>query len=353
MKSSFRRPASSGKMQDRIEIQFLNHASFLITSGSVKILFDPWFSGPVFNRSWRLLSEIPSPDEMLHGVTHVVISHEHPDHFHFPSLKRVSQVARQKVTLIFPNRQNPEFACVAEKLGMIFQSAKRGGSPISLSDQIHIAYFGGSENHDNTIVVQAGENIIVNQNDHYTGNALIKKIKKRYPKIDLLMTQFSLAGFYANHDHPEGIIKQGREFHLNRIEKYCQALKPKWVLPFASFIYFSDPYNHYLNQYIVRPHEVKQKLKAMDQGIQFVMPMDQILFDGKKINDRNTVNLQKLNDLFAPQNRVIEKPEPVDMDELKNLAETVVRRAPLLKKLLENPNAMGSHLNGAMLFIRS
>ena len=38
-------------------IEFVNHASVLITYGNVGILSDPWYSKSVFHNGWRLLYE--------------------------------------------------------------------------------------------------------------------------------------------------------------------------------------------------------------------------------------------------------------------------------------------------------
>ena len=70
-------------------VKLLSHASVKITAGKTAILTDPWFFGRVFNNGWGLSPE-PSLDYLkkeLANVTHIWISHEHPDHLHFPSLK--------------------------------------------------------------------------------------------------------------------------------------------------------------------------------------------------------------------------------------------------------------------------
>ncbi|HEV2336729.1 MAG TPA: hypothetical protein VGS13_14595 [Stellaceae bacterium] len=51
---------------------------------------DPWLVGSVYWRSsW--LRNYPSRDEIawLAGADHVYITHEHPDHLHLPSIRRL------------------------------------------------------------------------------------------------------------------------------------------------------------------------------------------------------------------------------------------------------------------------
>ena len=64
-------------------IQFINHASVRISYEDVSLLSDPWYFGDAFHKGWNLLVE-QSTDEIMkiiNSITHIWISHEHPDHF--------------------------------------------------------------------------------------------------------------------------------------------------------------------------------------------------------------------------------------------------------------------------------
>ena len=41
-----------------MNIEWINHASFLLEIDDLKLVSDPWMEGRVFNRSWELLAEI-------------------------------------------------------------------------------------------------------------------------------------------------------------------------------------------------------------------------------------------------------------------------------------------------------
>ena len=64
-------------------IKFINHASVLISSGNTKLLTDPWYYGDAFHKGWNLIVEQSKKEinDILNEVTHIWISHEHPDHF--------------------------------------------------------------------------------------------------------------------------------------------------------------------------------------------------------------------------------------------------------------------------------
>ena len=74
-----------------MKIKVVSHACVYLDFGEVKLLCDPWLFGTCFNNGWSLKlrddkSEVLSQEE-IQKITHIWISHEHPDHFHFPSLK--------------------------------------------------------------------------------------------------------------------------------------------------------------------------------------------------------------------------------------------------------------------------
>ena len=70
-------------MTDNTKIEFVNHASILITHNNLGILSDPWYFSSIFNKGWRLLyeNEIDYIEEVLSKTSHIYLSHEHPDHF--------------------------------------------------------------------------------------------------------------------------------------------------------------------------------------------------------------------------------------------------------------------------------
>ena len=64
-------------------IEFVNHASVIISYEEISILSDPCFDGTAFDNGWRLIHELENKDieNILKKITHIYISHEHPDHF--------------------------------------------------------------------------------------------------------------------------------------------------------------------------------------------------------------------------------------------------------------------------------
>jgi Beta-lactamase superfamily domain len=75
-----------------LKARTLGHACLAIYRvGELPLLLtDPWLVGSVYWRSWWL-QHYPSAEEIdwLARTAHVYVTHEHPDHFHMPSIRRL------------------------------------------------------------------------------------------------------------------------------------------------------------------------------------------------------------------------------------------------------------------------
>ena len=76
-----------GKISD-MKITKLGHCCLIIEEGGIKILTDP--------------GEYTDAQNSVRGLTHVIITHEHQDHFHVPSLKQV--LANNPGVAVYTNR---------------------------------------------------------------------------------------------------------------------------------------------------------------------------------------------------------------------------------------------------------
>ena len=76
----------------KTSIKFINHASVIVSDNSISVLSDPWYEGDAFHKGWNLLHETKTNDVevILNEITHIWISHEHPDHFSISFFKKFS-----------------------------------------------------------------------------------------------------------------------------------------------------------------------------------------------------------------------------------------------------------------------
>jgi hypothetical protein len=245
-------------MNKNFKVTFLNHASFAIETDESITLVDPWYFGRIFNNSWSLLKDTDDSQIDYSKVKYISVSHEHPDHLHWPTLKHIRSKTDEDITIIFPHRTNPNVMDECKKLGFSFAYIDHY-IETEIEDGYSITAF--PEGHDSALVYRIGDKVICNQNDAYLDEHVLPKMKEMFPVIDLWLFQFSLAGYYGNSTEPEVIKQRGTQFHIDKFIGYQNYLHPKMSVPFASYVYFCKQYNDYINDYAVSLKDILSKVQ--------------------------------------------------------------------------------------------
>ena len=248
------------------ELRFLNHACIRVEHGSEALLCDPWFSGRVFNQSWGLLEETEVDALDLRDVRHIWISHEHPDHLHFPTLRAIRERISGEVTVYYRRQKAQHVREALEGLGFSFVALAAGES-YRLGAGFSITPFESED--DCALLIEAGDRVILNQNDCRLSDSNCRKIKQRFPRIDAWLFQFSLAGYCGNRDDPEA-LRGAHRAQLESIRHYHAHFSPEVYIPFASFIYFCKVRNAYLNDFVVDIEDVWDMLRG--RRVQILCP---------------------------------------------------------------------------------
>ena len=121
--------------------------------------------------------------------------------------------------------------------------------------------------------------VILNLNDCVLDDpSLINIVKKTvHTQPDILLTQFSYADFaFSKSDR-----RCSAERKLNILKNILDSLDPKFIIPFASFVYFSAKDNFYMNDSINTIDKVFSFIKKNSQTTPLIMKPNQI-WDGKK-----------------------------------------------------------------------
>jgi len=129
--------------------------------------FYPWFFGTAFNGGWKLGQDIDISKLSLEATTHVCITHEHPDHFHRPTLKHINDIWNP-VFLIQATSGRRMAIFISKELKKDVVELKNGES-FSLSPSMTIEIY----NHghiDNFALVKANGSSILNINNYVLKN---------------------------------------------------------------------------------------------------------------------------------------------------------------------------------------
>ena len=270
------------KLQNTLkDIKLVNHACFSFYHGDAGCLVDPWFEGSIFNNSWKLVSEGgQAPD----NLKYIFISHEHPDHLHWPTL---SKLASSEVTVVLCQRNNDNVEINLKRLGynvlLLPNQTKHN------LDGLTVEFF--RSGHDHAIVFEQNGFVMVNQNDCQLQESTARALKDKYPEIDVWWMQFSLAGYYGNLDDKQKLVDAQKQ-HKNMFSSYQAILQPRISVPFASFVNFCREENKELNDYRVRLEDILED----NSGVQILYNGDSLLDSDYEV--RNLSNVRKWEESF-------------------------------------------------------
>lgn len=233
-----------------MEIQFVGHASFSISACGKRLLCDPWLSGKVFNDGWAHIS--PPIEVAWSKIDYLWISHEHPDHFHFPTLKAIPAEDKKRITVLYQRHASKRIVEALKKLGFATVIELPLFQWMNIEPGLEI-YCGSAGVIDSFLAIRSEGKCILNLNDCVLDENQLHHIKSDVGHVDVLFTQFSFANWVGNDaDETGGALEKRGE-----IKQQASLLKPEYLVPFASYIYFCNEENQRMNAWVNTPQEIQ------------------------------------------------------------------------------------------------
>lgn len=328
-------------------IKLINHASAKINIDGVSIISDPWYNGSVFHKGWKLIHELPVEETKKHleKTDYVFISHEHPDHFSpgfFLNKEYKSVLEKNKTKILFQETKDKRVFNFLVKNGFeVIEIPNKKYISLKNNVKIKIVKFGYI---DSALIIEGSEEKILNLNDCPLNDIdEIKKFKKEHGKFDLLLTQFSYAAWKGNKDNKE--YRQTAALDkLETLTNQFNILECKKVIPFASFIYFSNKLNHFMNDEINKPHLFQEKLKSRIDSI--------ILAPGEEQNISELAQKQESLDFWKHKYETIDK---LPLDTFDNSIDFVTLKSEYTKyknRILEINSKLLIYLSSKIKFLK-
>ena len=269
-------------------IELINHASVKLILEETTILTDPWYEGSIFHKGWQLVhkEEKNKIINSIKNIDYIYISHEHPDHFS-PSFFLDKEVK----SILISNNTKILFQETKDKRVVNFLKKNKyeileisDDKYFSLSDQIKIKIvkFGYI---DSALIIETPNIKILNANDcPLSKESEIEAFKKKHGEFDILLSQFSYAAWKGGKDKSNYRQSAAKE-KINTLVNQYNILNCKKVIPFASFIYFSNTLNKYMNDHINKPHILYDDIKNIVNVIIMAPNEKQNLNDLKQKQD--------------------------------------------------------------------
>ena len=238
-----RRPAN-------LRLQTLGHAcAVLYRDGEDPLLAtDPWLLGSVYWRSWWL-QHYPSGEEIdwLAKSACIYITHEHPDHFHMPSIRRLGRGP----TYLFP--------ALAER-GYLDHMARQGYRAETVAPLRWRAIAHGVSilsiplwNDDSLLLIDTPAALILNLNDAKPLPPVLRAIRRaadRIGKPRVLLCSYSPASLVNSFVDDGGIVSLKPPRHyVDYVCRLCDTLSADCYMPFASQAVFNRPDSSWANDH--------------------------------------------------------------------------------------------------------
>ncbi|MDA8890117.1 MBL fold metallo-hydrolase [Gammaproteobacteria bacterium] len=307
-------------------LEFINHASVLISNEEVSLLSDPWYQGDAFHKGWNLIHEL-SDDEingLLNRVTHIWISHEHPDHFSVSFFIKFKElILSNDIKILFQktNDKRVESFLLANKFNLITLEPNKW---IKIANDYKVLNFKDGF-YDSGLAINTCNMSFLNLNDcEIKTNKRCNEVYKIVGACDVLISQFSYAAWKGGKENVLWRMKAAEE-KLNTLEMQVKKFNPKYLIPFASFVNFSNEKNFYLNDSSNTPREVINKFKSNDELDIIVMKPFDILnfqFKNKNNNDASIDFWDKKYSNLSPKNKF----EIKEMTELNEIFDNYKKR---------------------------
>jgi UDP-MurNAc hydroxylase len=271
-----------GNNMKRNVLTFINHACFTVHNESALLLVDPWLEGPALNNGWSLLDQSTSNTGMLVQLersrlpVYIWYSNEHSDHFSVSFVKKLKENFRGKVTFLFRHTLDKRLhGFLRHNEFNVIECA--AGVPVALGHDMRITVFPHGDS-GSWCLINCGGRTILNLNDCVLASAedcraVRRQAERVSPRIDFLFTQFGYANWVGNPDQ-SALRKSAAHEQVNRIARQIAHLKPRVVVPFASFVYFSHPENAYHNAEQNTPQAIVKaaQLATVAHMIRFMQP---------------------------------------------------------------------------------
>lgn len=228
-------------------IEFVNHASLIVTAGDVRLISDPWLEGKVFDEGWDLVAKSRMAFDDFKDISHIWFSHEHPDHFLPDNLKKIPEEHRRAIHVLYQDTKDKKVSGFCRRLGFGEVTELPPREWIQLGENVEVMNSPNATNWlaDSWLCVRTPTGTLLNLND-CSAIGELHDIKKLVGKVDVLAVQFSYAQWEGNRGAVDRRRSHDRQV-LEDVKKQIDILEPRYVIPFASFAWFCAEENVYLN----------------------------------------------------------------------------------------------------------
>lgn len=260
-------------------------------------------------------------DEDARDVTHIWISHEHPDHFSPESLRYVLERASAPPTVLFQRTNDHRVVDWCHNAGFPVYEVDEGAWT-TIGDEVNVV-LGKCGLYDSWLAMRAGSSVVLDLNDCVLFEPRdVARVARQIGPIDCLVTQFSYANWIGNPSDTELRAAEARR-RVERIIPQITELAPQHVIPAASFVWFSHEENAYLNDFAVPVRTAADVIENAGATPVVLTPGDEWILGSSHDNKRSVAFYENLNHAEGQQ---LHHATTVTFETLEMLASAYVNR---------------------------
>jgi CMP-N-acetylneuraminate monooxygenase len=225
--------AGRGGTSVGLRVQLHAHACLEISYEGFTLLTDPWLDGPAFLGAW---AQYPPPDASGADLRPdaIVITHEHSDHFHEPTLRHFDR----RTPIYVPDFPNQRLQRRLSALGFSDVTAIRFGDPCVISDGWRLTVFEPQSYwNDAFLLIEVAGLRLFDVNDA----GVNARIAQMVAPVDVLAVQFSAgaSGYpwtwaHLSDDQKVALSERACAGKLQLVREAARLYGAGSVLPFAS-----------------------------------------------------------------------------------------------------------------------
>ncbi len=246
-----------------MRIQTIGHASLLISAddGAPLLLTDPWLAGSTYWHSWWL-ENYPDADEFarLRKVEYCYITHEHPDHFHLRSLKRLGN-GPQYLSPMLPERGIVQ---ILTEMNMKAE-ALRSMTWRQLTDDLRVLSV-WLWTDDSILLIDTPTALILNLNDTRPPWSFIRaagRFRAACGKPLVMLSSYSPASVVNSFRRGSDFLTVKRkQDYVDYVNALCDSAQADYFMPFASQATFLRSDSKWANEFKVTHEDLQAGWKS-------------------------------------------------------------------------------------------
>ena len=241
-----------------MKLQAIAHATMALWGDDDQpiLITDPWLVGSCYWRSWWLQHPpLGSEIDKLAAAPFIYITHEHPDHLHPPSLRRLGSGAE----ILLPDFLEMKMDKHLSHMGYAVRRLP-AARWVALSPGISVLSLPNWAN-DSILLVDTPQALVINLNDAKPSRKLLRTIgnmRRRLDKPAVALRSYSPASPFNNYFR-RGKRRVGgpKENYVRAASEACDAVGATWFIPFASQVVFRRSDSRWANRFAVRYPDLK------------------------------------------------------------------------------------------------